>query len=89
LPAAPFISAFSVIAGSSSVWIAEGMVQHAMPTTVTVVFGGLFEGNSTNVNVDGSFSFAMILAPGTTGTVTAQAFDQDLQASNIVFDYVT
>jgi len=65
------------------------VVQHAMPTTVTVVFGGLFAGNSTNVNVDGSFSFAMILAPGTTGDISAQAFDDDLQASNIVVSYVT
>ena len=84
----PVITEFSVVAGVSNVWFAEGQVEHDMPWTLTIVFGGLFEGHSTSVNTDGSFSYGLILPAGTTGLVSAQAFDQFGGASEIEYDYI-
>jgi len=85
----PVIVEFGVIAGLSNIWTAQGLVEHAQPWTLTVVFGGLFEGHSTSVNSNGSFSYPLMLSAGISGLVSAQAFDQYGEGSNIEFDYIT
>lgn len=79
----PVISAFSVVVGEADLWIASGQVVHEMPWTLTIVFGGVFEGHSTSVQTNGYFYKVFPMGEG--GLVTAQAFDAAGMGSNIAF----
>jgi hypothetical protein len=49
----------------------------------------LLAGHSTSVYVDGTFNYSLILAPGTTGIVSAQAFASAGVYSNIAYAWIT
>jgi hypothetical protein len=86
---APVIVEFSATEGLGDVWIFVGEVLHPLPWTLSVVFGGLLAGHSTSVYVDGTFNYSLILAPGTTGIVSAQAFASAGVYSNIAYAWIT
>lgn len=84
----PVITSFSAVAGLYGTWIFEGTVEHEQPWTVNVVFGGVLAGRQTSVHADGTFAYSEILPSGTSGIVSAQAFDLDGIGSNIAYDWV-
>lgn len=88
-PSAPVIVDFTATQGLSNVWIFEGEVSYATPWTLRIEFGGLLDGHSTSVNLDGSFSFSLILPSGSNDFVTAQAFTSDDIGSNIAWQWIS
>jgi len=72
-PAPPVIVEFTATPELNDIWVFEGQVTYRWPSTLTIVFGGLLDGYSTSVNLDGSFSFSTSLPSGSNGFVSAKA----------------
>lgn len=87
LLADPVLSAFSARAETTDVWILEGEVVYSSPSTLIVEFTGEVTG-STSVNSDGTFSFSMLLPPGTYGGVNAVAVTPEGVRSNVLTDWI-
>ena len=79
----PVIVAFSASSPMYNQWYFEGEVLHDQPQELIIVFGGLLEGEVTNVTTEGAFSFSWPLPPGTQGYVTAQAWTPEGVGSNV------
>jgi hypothetical protein len=87
-PAPPVITSFDAVQGQSNVWIFTGQVNYRWPWTLTIQFGGLLDGESCSVNLDGTFNFSWIFPPDTNGIVSAQAFTPQGVGSNVVFELI-
>lgn len=83
----PYILTFDAWDGGYEVWVLEGTVDYEDPALLTVVFDGVITG-STGVDSDGTFSYSTTVPQGTSGTVTAQAYDPDGISSNVVYDWI-
>jgi hypothetical protein len=88
-PAPPVITSFDATQGLSNVWIFTGQVNYRWPWTLTIQFGGLLDGESCNVNLDGSFQFEWIFPPDTNGIVSAKAVTPEGVESNVVLELIT
>lgn len=87
LSADPVLSAFTVRAETTDVWILEGEVIYSSPSTLIVEFTGEVTG-STSVNSDGTFSYSVLLPPGTYGGVNAVAVTPEGVRSNVLTDWI-
>lgn len=87
-PPPPVITEFSAYSDVVNVWHLEGTVAYANPSDLTVKFRGAVE-EQTTVDSDGSFRCTVIVTPGTSGEVTAQAFAPGGQTSDFAYAYIT
>jgi len=87
---APVISDFSCTVDAGSIWTFTGTVTDVDddPTGWTVTFGGVLSGHTTSVQSDGTFEYAVYLAPETFGNALAQTEDDDEAESNVASCYV-
>jgi len=85
--AAPVLSAFTARIGTTDVWILEGAVVYSSPSTLIVEFTGEVTG-STSVRSDGTFSYSVVLPPGTYGGVSAVAVTPEGVRSNVLCDLI-
>jgi hypothetical protein len=76
---------------SGTLWTFYGQVQdYDDSTSITINFSGLpsLEGQSVQVNPDGSFSLTVLLGEGETGMATAQAVDSEGAISDDAYTFV-
>ncbi len=83
----PVLSAFTARAGTTSIWVFEGEAVYSSPSTLTVEFTGEVTG-STSVNSDGTFSYSVLLPPGTYGIVNAVAVTPEGVRSNVLSRWI-
>jgi hypothetical protein len=84
----PVITDFFIMSNPGNLWTFEGTVTDENPGTVVIVFGGMIEGTVTPVTEEGTFSITILLPAGTSGVVSAQAWDEWDVASDIVEDLI-
>ena len=84
----PVITDFTITHYPGDLWTFEGTVDDENPSGVIVVFGGIIAGTEVPVTEEGTFSITIQLPHGTKGGVTAQAFDEELQASEVAEDVI-
>lgn len=83
--AAPSVSNFAAQQGAGNCWTFTGRVTDESAAGLTVRFSGLpsLQGRMAQVQADGTFSITVQLAPGETGTATAQTTDWWGLTSNV------
>jgi hypothetical protein len=76
--------------GERGWWTFSGVVATDNPWGLTVRFGGLasLQGQTTEVQSDGTFRLTIRLQNGEDGLVTAQTTDWEGRDSNVAVDYV-
>jgi hypothetical protein len=84
----PVILDFACHVEDGNLWVFTGRVNDEYPEGLTIRFGGLLQGHTTTVQADGTFSFTIILEPGTSGTVTAITTDWWGQDSEMEYCFV-
>jgi hypothetical protein len=86
----PFISAFHASEREGGWWTFTGVVVAQNPWGLTVHFGGLptLQGQTTDVQANGTFQLTIRLQNGEEGLATAQTTDWQGQDSNVAQDYV-
>jgi hypothetical protein len=78
----PTISSFIATTNDFTVWTFSGTVDDEDPAGPWVTFGDILDGESVQVNADGTFTFSKYLGPETAGVVTAQTQDNMGLGSN-------
>lgn len=86
----PTISDFTAVAEGNGLWLFSGTVTGAPTQGEVVNFGGItpLQGQSTEVNSDGTFDFYAIIPSGEGGWAYAQAVDWWGDTSPKAVDYV-
>ncbi len=84
---APVISNFRAIQGAENSWTFRGQVTDEAPAGLTVTLHSTtiaaVNNQTVTVGIDGSFSTTLQLPAGSSGSVTAQTWDNLNQASNL------
>jgi hypothetical protein len=85
---APWISDMSctAVGGIAGAYTISGHVVNNPPPGTQVTISGIAGNYVVNVNPDGSFSCALFVGAGVTGTVTGQASTPGGQTSNSISD---
>jgi hypothetical protein len=86
----PVITEFHASEGEGGWWTFSGVVVADNPWGLTVRFGGLssLQGQTTDVQGDGTFQLTIRLQNGEEGLATAQTTDWQGRDSNLAQDYV-
>jgi hypothetical protein len=86
----PVISNFTAVAEGNGLWLISGSVSGAPTQGEVVNFGGItpLQGQSTEVNDDGTFEFYAIIPSGEGGWASAQAVDWWGDTSDTAATYV-
>lgn len=85
---APVIQTFDAIPLPGSVWLFRGTVIDENPGVMQITFGGILEGRTADVQIDGSFEYTEIIMRSNYGLVTAITTDELGLESNENFDFV-
>lgn len=85
----PDLLSFSWQATGSGTYLCEGQVSDEYPESCTVYFGGVLSGHSTFAFADGTFSYAVSMPTYEGGAVSAQAFDEFDQSSEVLWDSIS
>jgi hypothetical protein len=86
---APHIWSFEATEGQDGLWTFSGYVEDDNPGLLTITFGGLLEGQTVVVELDGSFTLSVVLDPEAYGLVTAQTTDEYGEVSNLAETWVS
>lgn len=85
---APAILSFEAVNEFGNYWDFRGEIDDELPGGCVINFGGLLDGHSVDVDIDGTFSYVLELDEDDEGLVTAQAVDSEGLESEIAEDLV-
>lgn len=84
----PVLESFTVVDIAEGTYSVEGEVDDEYPDECIVWFGGALSGYFAICESDGVFTMFVELGPYETGQVSARAFDNLDQGSNVEYDWI-
>jgi hypothetical protein len=84
----PILASFSVTTTDGEIYTFTGQVTDEWVASCYIVFGGLLEGHTAGVDLDGRFSYTVTLGGAAEGFVFAQAYDSLGEASDDAYVYI-
>lgn len=84
----PVLESFTVVEVDAGTYSLEGHVSDEFPGECVVWFGGVLAGSFAVCDSGGGFVYYVELGPYDAGQVSAQAFDNLDQASNVEYDVI-